>query len=566
MERRLTEYTERSQDPNGVTGLISLQPISRPKRGRFPERYKLHQYWSRKPWYVVRRYIELFTKEGDTIIDPFVGSGVTACEALITRHKIIAIDINPVSTFITRVTCTSPVDLDEFMKAYERIESRIHDKVNGLYETSCEKCGSRAIIINTVWKNETPTICFYSCNSCGYKGLKPYDETDRKRVADLEKITPLWFPKDVMLPDDSDAHFLHELFTKRNLIALSMVHDAISKEEDSIIKDLLLIMLSSTIVRCSKLIFVNRYRLNRGVNPAGVWGEKRFWVPNEFVENNVFYYFKARLSKVVKAKSETNSLIGDYFTEKTCSILTKSSTNLSEIPQESIDYCFTDPPYGGSVQYMGLSTIWNAWLRLGSADNHEITINKHKTLQEYEEELQKVFHEIYRVLKTSHYLSVTFHSSNVDIWNSMLRACQEAGFELVNVVPQEPIKRSLSQIESKGTVATDLIVTFRKSSNGKLMLASREMPDLNELVNLAAKEYLKHRVTATTSEIYDAVVLKWIGFAYGSPNIPKKLNFSAKGLIQILRKQSFRSLEREQLDYKGCKRKLTIWRLPSSNA
>ena len=562
MERRLTEYTERNQDFDDSKGLISLQPIARPKKGRFPERYKLHQYWSRKPWYVVRRYIELFTKEGDTILDPFVGSGVTACEALITKRKVIAVDINPVSTFITKVTCASPIDLDEFMKAYKRIESKIHDNMISLYETSCEKCGSGAIIINSVWRDNAPAICFYHCNSCGYKGLKPYDRKDRKKVADVENIPPLWFPKNVVLPDDSDVRILQELFTKRNLIALSMVHDAISKEEDSMTKHLLRIMLSSTIVRCSKLIFVNRYRLSRGVNPAGIWGEKRFWVPDEFVENNVFHYFKARLSKVIKAKVETNSLIGDYFNEKTCIILTKSSTNLSEIPQESIDYCFTDPPYGGSVQYRGLSTIWNAWLQLASLGDDEITINKHKTFRDYQLELQKVFCEVYRVLKTSHYLSVCFHSSNISVWNSMLRACQEAGFELVNVVPQEPIKRSLSQIESKGTVATDLIVTFRKPSNGKLMLVDREMPDLNELVNLAAREYLKRRVIATTSEIYDAVVLKWIGLAYGSPNIPKKLGFSTQDLIRILRKQGFRCSEREQLDYKGCKRKVTIWRLP----
>ena len=55
-----------------------LEPISEPIKGKVYERYKLHQYWSRKPWYVVRQYIEHYTNEGDTILDPFVGSGVTA--------------------------------------------------------------------------------------------------------------------------------------------------------------------------------------------------------------------------------------------------------------------------------------------------------------------------------------------------------------------------------------------------------------------------------------------------------------------------------------------------------
>ena len=44
-----------------------LNPVSEPIKGKFAERYKLHQYWSRKPWYVVRQYIEHFTKEGDNL-------------------------------------------------------------------------------------------------------------------------------------------------------------------------------------------------------------------------------------------------------------------------------------------------------------------------------------------------------------------------------------------------------------------------------------------------------------------------------------------------------------------
>ena len=54
-----------------------LNPVSEPIKEKFAERYKLHQYWPRKPRYVVRQYVEHFTKEGDTILDPFVGSGVT---------------------------------------------------------------------------------------------------------------------------------------------------------------------------------------------------------------------------------------------------------------------------------------------------------------------------------------------------------------------------------------------------------------------------------------------------------------------------------------------------------
>ena len=107
-----------------------LEPISEPIKGKFPVRYKLHQYWLRKPWYVIRQYIEHYTKEGDRILDPFVGSGVTACEALITRRKVIAMDLNSIAMLITKITCLSPVDLNKFRDAFKKIEKKISEEIS----------------------------------------------------------------------------------------------------------------------------------------------------------------------------------------------------------------------------------------------------------------------------------------------------------------------------------------------------------------------------------------------------------------------------------------------------
>lgn len=230
-----------------------LNPVSGPIKGKFPERYKLHQYWSRKPWYVVRQYIEHFTKEGDTILDPFVGSGITACEALIARRKIIATDLNPIATLITKITCLSPVDLNKFRDAFKRIERIISEEISPLYETKCPNC--------------------------------------KNKIKEIEgKEVPFWYPKDVQLPKDADVKTLDRLFTKRNQIGLSIIYNEIQRLEESEIKEIMKLVFSSILVRTSKLIFVNNYRLNKGVNPAGVWGEKRFWVPEKYAENNVLYY------------------------------------------------------------------------------------------------------------------------------------------------------------------------------------------------------------------------------------------------------------------------------------
>ena len=82
-------------------------------------RYKMHKYWAAKPWYVVAEYIRHFTCEGEIVMDPFCGSGVVGCEALINRRKAVLNDLNPMATFIALNLCRSPVDMDKFKEEFE---------------------------------------------------------------------------------------------------------------------------------------------------------------------------------------------------------------------------------------------------------------------------------------------------------------------------------------------------------------------------------------------------------------------------------------------------------------
>jgi adenine-specific DNA methylase len=50
----------------------------------------------------------------------------------------------------------------------------------------------------------------------------------------------------------------------------------------------------------------------------------------------------------------------------------------SEIPPNSIDYRFTDPPYGDSIQYYELSKLWASWLQIPTSSSEEIVINPQK--------------------------------------------------------------------------------------------------------------------------------------------------------------------------------------------
>ena len=72
----------------------------------FPDRGKwaTHDAKYRGNWspYIPRNVILRYSKEGDTVLDQFVGGGTTAVEAKLTNRKFIGIDINPSAVEITK--------------------------------------------------------------------------------------------------------------------------------------------------------------------------------------------------------------------------------------------------------------------------------------------------------------------------------------------------------------------------------------------------------------------------------------------------------------------------------
>lgn len=66
----------------------------------------IHSYPAMFHPYLVNHFIENLTKKGDSILDPFVGSGVSAVEAAVAERKFIGFDINPLALLIAQVRTT----------------------------------------------------------------------------------------------------------------------------------------------------------------------------------------------------------------------------------------------------------------------------------------------------------------------------------------------------------------------------------------------------------------------------------------------------------------------------
>lgn len=117
--------------------------------GKHTSMYLMHKFWARKPHNIVRKYIECYSRDGETVLDPFCGSGVTASEAIKSGRKAIAVDLDPLATFVTYMTVV-PVDLDEIKTAFEKFEEKVKPTIYKLYRIQCPQCGEKKAIIKSL--------------------------------------------------------------------------------------------------------------------------------------------------------------------------------------------------------------------------------------------------------------------------------------------------------------------------------------------------------------------------------------------------------------------------------
>ena len=516
--------------------------------------YLMHKFWARKPHNVVGEYIEHYSRKGEIVLDPFVGSGVTAIEALKRGRKAIAIDLDPIATFITRMTL-KPIDIKKFKEAFKQIEKNVRKGVEKLYTTNCPECGHECLEAYVIWSDVVQCdVCkekvvmaraikkenFFVCSS-GHrinpnnvvesepieigceckeclkrpdqrvrfiiKKLEEKDTQDKERLKQIsQQPIPYWHPKNIRLFYDDGKpfkkketnNFVEDLFDKRSLIAHSMVYHEIEKVENEDIRDLMKLVFSSNLHNVSKLNPVHQPRWRRKQHPSTSWIVHSYWVPYLRVELPFWFYFNERFQHILKGKKESNKAI-PYFKEaksfddlkKDANILicTQSSLRLfdspAKIPNDSVQYVFTDPPYGGSIQYMELSTMWASWLRGEKNDprfalkfDNEITINENqrKDFDYYHKMLKASFEQVFNVLKAGRWLTVTFHNTDIKIYNSIIKAAVLAGFDLEKIFYQAPARPSAKGlIQPYGSAIGDYYIRFKKPEQKEELLSEAEI-------------------------------------------------------------------------------------------
>ncbi|MFO8115100.1 MAG: DNA methyltransferase [Halorubrum sp.] len=567
------------------------------------------RFWGRKPQNLVESYIEQYTEEGDTVLDPFSGSGVTALEALRANRRGVYNDLNPLFRHIARTTAAH-VDLDEleagFDTVMENVRYRRHrlgetdgdanQSFQWLYETTCRNCGydgartlettatrvyspaqgdasgsisgdgtldtlaveiydqlreagrlSHETLVERIDLDEfgdarkseitrainqrlfengyirieedVPSELKYACPECDAGETVPLDEWDEAKLDRLGECSPPYYCPDDELVYPNEQEFytsrpgterVDKLFTDRNLIALSIFRHEIYRLGEQ--------GFSQTVVDALLLTFVaileHVSRMQRP-NKKG-WAAKNYVIHPENLELNVAHAFRNRFSTVLDGMREANEELNEGRPLEDRGRFINGDARDLPVPDQSVQYVFTDPEYGDAVQYFELSYMANSWVDSSVDWEDEIVVNprQEKSRDRYEEMLAAAFDEVFRVLESGGYLTVTFHSSELRYWNSLMHAIQQAGFEYVDAVYQVPAQEYTNWINRRkpGTMNGDIYVTFRRpETRDQPELDVGDIQEVRSAVLEEAKRVVRlHDGRATYDQLVRAVTLRLI--------------------------------------------------------
>lgn len=307
---------------------------------------------------------------------------------------------------------------------------------------------------------QVPVMVAYTHNGNEY--TKAPDEDDIALIQKIENITiPYWYPIDRMpiggesrRNDKYGITHAHHFFTKRNLYVISCLWDAINElDSEQAIKNALMAVVTGVMQGVSKL---QRFRLNSTFPNMILSGT--LYVGSMIREWNVLDWVQGKFKSIRKLKAAIAS-----FDKNEVFISTNSLTNTT-LPNNSIDYIFTDPPFGANLNYSELSFMWESWLKVITATENEAIMNpeQNKGLVEYQQLMTDCFMEYYRVLKPNHWMTVEFHNSKNAVWNAIQQSLQRAGFIVADVRTLDKKQSSFKQITSSSAVKQDLVISAYK--------------------------------------------------------------------------------------------------------
>ena len=315
-----------------------------------------------------------------------------------------------------------------------------------------------------------PSLIRYTVDGRTYE--KKPDTDDRERV---RRIAQLPLPTEIptnRLPVEDMVHgsrlvpkgvtHVHHFFVPRATHALASMWRRANAHADLRLRHMLLYFVEQAIWGMSIL---NRYQPVQHGRLGGSQVNRQltgvYYVPSQISEVSPRYNLGNRLTRLVKIFSHAPAR------QSSGCVMTASTTASLGIPENTVDYVFTDPPFGENIPYADLNFLVEAWHRVLTNAAPEAIVDrfKKKGLSEYQRLMQRCFEDYQRVLKPGRWITVVFHNSRNAVWTAIQEAMLAAGFVVADVRTMDKQQGSYRQVTSTA-VKQDLVISAYKPNDG----------------------------------------------------------------------------------------------------
>jgi 16S rRNA G966 N2-methylase RsmD/predicted RNA-binding Zn-ribbon protein involved in translation (DUF1610 family) len=434
-------------------------------------------------------------------------------------RRVVLNDLSPAATFIVR-GYNLPFDVNAFAQAGEALLRDVEKELRWMYETihndgktrgrinftvwsenfSCPECGKDFVFHHEALDQTTTKIRdVFPCPRCGVELTKDTVQRVMETLVDLAsgkplqrvKFTPVIInysvggkkyekirdkldldilariarlPLHASVPTDEfpieqmyrgsrlapkGFSRIHHLYLPRSAYCIGLLWSKASSLVDPSVRAMLSFLVEQSIWGSSIL---NRYspthfsQVNRQL--TGV-----YYVASQHAECSARYMLDGKLDRLSKAFSTGYASFGNAI------VNTGTAAKLG-VPDKSVDYIFTDPPFGENIFYADLNFLVESWHRAKTNAGPEAVVDaaKGKGLPEYQHLMQRCFEEYHRVLKPGRWMTVVFRNSKNAVWNAIQEAMLAAGFVVADVRTLDKQQGSYRQVTSTA-VKQDLIIS-----------------------------------------------------------------------------------------------------------
>ena len=441
-------------------------------------------------------------------------------------RRAILNDLGPAATFIA-ANYTLPFDVQAYTKAAQRILTEVDKELGWMYETlhndgtkgrinftvwsevfSCPQCSGDVVFLEEALDEETKTVRkAFPCPHCtaeltrrrldrgseavfdpllnemiripkrravlinysvnGTVHEKEPDQLDEEILGRIKDLgLPFGLPTDRMMHAPENvvrwgdewragvAAFthIHHLFLPRAARALARIWEMASAEANASMRGPLLFFVEQAVWGMSLL---NRYAPSH-FSQVNRFMSGRIRGFSQHSECSPWYILVGKAKRIASAFTPYKRNYGN-------NIVSTGDCSSIDVPSASIDYIFTDPPFGFNFAYAELNFLVEAWHRVFTTTDNEAIVSDYqkKGVQEYQALMQKCFLEYERVLRPNRWMTVVFSNSSNAIWRAIQEALGTAGFVIADVRTLDKQQGTFNQVHGI-SVKQDLVISAYK--------------------------------------------------------------------------------------------------------